>query len=210
MAYKFIKVNFPIDIRKNFWDTNFQISLIEPFKTLYDRDLTETKEISSKEMYCIWLLEDPSYENKIYRLEDDMKKSAVLSYYPEFSFFDIDINECRLHYNEYCLTPAAKSFKIEENSLAKRADFINDAVYTLPEVLTDAKGVPVYVGGRPVVLPGTAKEIDSMRKLTLDLYKKYEMVKKMFEDEQKSVTVIWGGGTETILDEGSLIDIDEE
>jgi hypothetical protein len=210
MSYKFIKLNFPIDIRDNFWDNNFQISLIDPFKKLYDRDTTNDKSLSSKEMYCIWLLEDPSYENKIYRLEDKMKRSAILSYYPEFDFHDEIIIECRLHYDEFCLTPAAKSFKIEEISLAKRAKFIDNAVYTLPEPLLDDKGRPVYVGGRPAMLPGTAKEIDGMRKLTLDLYKKYEMVKRMFEEEQKSNPVIWGGGVETMLDEGNLIDVNDD
>ena len=209
MIYKFIKIHPPFDIRKDFWENNYQLSLINPFKKLYDRDKTKDKNISSKEMWCIWLNCDPSYDNKVIRMSEELKKSAILSYFPEFNDKDEVIAECILQYEEFCLTPAAKSFKIEEESLAKRAKFIEEAEYTFPSPLLDKSGNQMFVGGKPVFMPGTAKDIDMMRKTTLDLMKKYAIVKKMFEEEQSSELVIYGGGQETLMDEGGLMELDD-
>lgn len=207
--YRFVKIQFPLDIRKDFWENNFQVSLIEPFKGLYDRDKSKDKSKSSKEMYCIFLFCDPSYENKIYRLQIDQKKSAILAYYPDFNFNDPLIAECLLAYPEHCLTPAAKAFRIEEESLVKRTKFIDEAEYTFPEVVKDKNGAIVYVAGRPMQTPGTAKDIDAMRKLTLDIYKKYDQVRKMFEEEQNELR-LFGGGRETALEKNQLVIIEDE
>jgi len=207
--YRFVKIQFPLDIRKDFWENNFQVSLIEPFKGLYDRDKSKDKSKSSKEMYCIFLFCDPSYENKIYRLQIDQKKSAILAYNPDFNFNDPLIAECLLAYPEHCLTPAAKAFRIEEESLVKRTKFIDEAEYTFPEVVKDKNGAIVYVAGRPMQTPGTAKDIDAMRKLTLDIYKKYDQVRKMFEEEQNELR-LFGGGRETALEKNQLVIIEDE
>jgi len=207
--YRFVKIQFPLDIRKDFWENNFQVSLIEPFKGLYDRDKSKDKSKSSKEMYCIFLFCDPSYENKIYRLQIDQKKSAILAYNPDFNFNDPLIAECLLAYPEHCLTPAAKAFRIEEESLVKRTKFIDEAEYTFPEVVKDKNGAIVYVAGRPMQTPGTAKDIDAMRKLTLDIYKKYDQVRKMFEEEQNELR-LFGGGRETALEKNQLVIIEDD
>lgn len=208
-TYRFVKIVPPFDIRADFWENNFQVSLIEPFKSLYDKDKTKDKSKSSKEMWCIYLYADPSYENKIYRLQIDQKKSAILAYYPDFNFNDPLIAECLLAYPEHCLTPAAKAFRIEEESLVKRTKFIDEAEYTFPEVVKDKNGAIVYVAGRPMQTPGTAKDIDAMRKLTLDIYKKYDQVRKMFEEEQNELR-LFGGGRETALEKNQLVIIEDE
>lgn len=207
--YRFVKIQPPFDIRKNFWDNNFQLTLIEPFKELYHRDKSKDKEKSSKTMWCIWLYSDPNYENKVYRQPDTMKKSAILSYFPEFDFTDEVIAECILQYPNFCLTPAAKAFRVEEETLIKRAKFIDEAEYSFPTPLLDSKGKQVFAAGRPVFHPGTAKDIDAMRKITLDIYKKYDMVRKLFEEEQQGEVVIYGGGQETLMDEGGLMEIED-
>lgn len=207
--YKFVKIKPPFDIRKNFWEENFQVSLIEPFKDVYDNDKSKNKEASSRTLWCIWLSEDPSYDNKIYRLPIDQKKSAILAYNPDFDFKDPIIAKCLLEYNGHCLSPAAKAFKTEEASLSKRAEFIDNAQYTFPEALKDKNGAIVYASGKPIMMPGTAREIDSMRKLTLDIHKKYEQVRKMFEEEQAEIR-LYGGGRESAIEAGNLVMIDDE
>lgn len=203
--YKFVKINYPISFKDNFDDLNPLIKYIEPFKTLYEADKTKY----SDSMISVYLFCDPSYENKIYRLQIDQKKSAILAYNPDFNFNDPLIAECLLAYPEHCLTPAAKAFRIEEESLVKRTKFIDEAEYTFPEVVKDKNGAIVYVAGRPMQTPGTAKDIDAMRKLTLDIYKKYDQVRKMFEEEQNELR-LFGGGRETALEKNQLVIIEDE
>lgn len=208
MQYKFIKVTFPVDLKENVWQKNPQLKYIEPYKKLYETD--SGGEESSLTLKCIMLDCDPSYDNKIGKLEDSMKRNAILAYNPKFDFEDELVLQIKTAYVNDCLTPAARAFKIEEDALIKRAKFIESAEYTFPEVLRDNKGAVVYAAGKPVMMPGTARDIDAMRKLTLDIYKKYEMVKKMFEDEQKGVVRLYGGGEETLMDEGGLIELQDD
>lgn len=204
----FVKVVPPFDIRVNFWDNNYQIALINPFKKLYDRDKTKDKSVSSKEMWCIWMHQDPSSENKIGKLPQEQKVESIKVYYPDFDISDEIIKECIENYDMYCLTPAAKAFKEEEASLIKRAKFMAEKEYTFDEVARDDKGGIVYVAGKPLVIKGTATELDKMRANTLKIYQQYSEVRKMFIDEENNIR-IWGGGTEGLLDEGNLIDFDE-
>lgn len=205
----FVKVVPPFDIRTNFWDNNYQIALIQPFKKLYDRDTTKDKIVSSKEMWCIWLHEDPSSENKIGKLPQIQKLDSIRIYYEDFDVEDADIKECITSYNMYCLTPAAKAFKEEEASLIKRATFMSEKEYTFDDVAKDKNGAIVYVAGKPLIIKGTATELDKMRANTLKIYQQYSEVRKMFLDEENNVR-IWGGGTEGLLDEGNLIDFEDE
>ena len=208
--YKFVKLNPPFDITKNFWDENFQLSLIEPFKKLYDRDTTPDKSVSSKEMWALWLECNPDYENKVYRLPPDQKRSTILYYHPTFDYKDEVIQECLSVYDDLILTSAARAFKVEESSLIKRAKFLEEAEYTFPTPVLDNNGKQVFMAGRPVFNPGTAKDIDMMRKSTATIVKEYEKAKKVFEEEQKAERRIFGGGRETALDKGYLTLIEDE
>jgi len=58
------------------------------------------------------------------------------------------------------------------------------------------------------VIKGTAKDLDAMRKNTLTIYKQYEEVKKMFEEEQGELRV-HGGRKESIFEKGELLDLDD-
>lgn len=205
----FVSIVPPFDIRINFWDSNYQIGFMNPFKKLYVRDETKDKSISSKEMWCLWLMCDTSSENKMRRLNDSNKKEAILAYCPEFDFEDDVIKECIEKYDAFLLTPAAKAFKEEEESLIKRAKFIKETEYTFDSVAKDAKGAIVYVAGKPLTIKGTAKDLDGMRANTLKLYQQYDEVRKMFIEEENNIR-IWGGGTESLLDSAGLIEFEDD
>lgn len=204
--YKFVKINPPFDIKKNFWEENFQISLIYPFSSLYQRDATPDKSISSKELWCIWLSEDGNYENKLYRLPLDQKKSAILAYYPEFDYKDPLIAECLMAYPEHCLSPAAKSFRSEEETLRKFAELIEKKIEE--DELTFDSYIPLG-NNRFQLIKGTANQIADLKKKNAGLYPQYEKIRKMFEQEQNEIRV-YGGGTETIMESGGLILFDED
>jgi len=76
MAYKFINVG-TFNINQNFWELNPQLIYIKPFALLYERDDSKNHSVSSKEMWCIWLHEDPSYENKVYRQKGEHKVDST-------------------------------------------------------------------------------------------------------------------------------------
>ena len=203
MAYRFINVG-TFNIKQNFWELNPQIIYINPFKKLYDRDTSKNKEISSKEMWCIWLHQDPSYENKIFRQDKEVKLESILYFYPEFNIEDPVIQNCIEEYDLKLLTAAAKAFKMEEHTLLQRAELINTTPYSFDQVVGYDKT------GRAQVIPGTVKDLEMMKKNTLNIYKQYEEVKRMFEEEQGDLRV-HGGRKETLREKGQLIiDIEED
>ena len=205
MAYKFIKVDDKFDIRKNFWELNNQIKYIDPYKQLYDNDKSPDKSLSSLDMYSIYLYCDPSYSNKIYRLEEKSKRDAILAYHPKFNWDDELISKCILTYPEMCLTPAARMFVAAEKELAKRLEFMQNTPYERSQVVKDKNGAIVYVAGKPLITDSTVTLLETMQKNTAVINKQYDAIRKLFEEEQKGEIRIYGGGEETLMDEGGLI-----
>lgn len=207
--YKFVNSSNG-DYSINFWTLNPQLTLINPFRKLYERDKTKDKSVSSLEMWCVYMYCDPSYDNKIFRLPPDKKLEAITYLYNDFNKEEDDIAECIAQYDIYCLTSAAKAFKEEEISLLKRAEFIKAAPYTFDEIATSRNGEYMYTKqGSPIVIKGTAKDLDAMRKNTLTIYKQYEEVKKMFEEEQGELRV-HGGRKESIFEKGELLEVTDD
>ena len=200
MAYKFIKVDDKFDIRKNFWTDNFQIKYISPFKELYDRDTSPDKLQSSNWAWCCWLYCDPSFSNKIGKLREEEKKSAILSYCPDFDFEDEVVSKCLQVYDELCLSEAAQAFKRTVRNLEK--------FQLLLESKLDEEGLTfdemIQVGpNRWANKKGTAGQILDIKKKLSQLWIEYEKVKRLFEEEQGSIQ-LYGGGKPTIIEEGGL------
>lgn len=205
MAYKFISVGEKFDIEENFWERNGQIRFIEPFKKLYDRDTTENKKASSKEMFCIYLYCDPSYTNKIGKLPEVEKKSAILSYYEEFDFEDPVIQQCITEYDTKCLSEAAQKFKRTLNSIELYQRLVDKKI---DEGLT--LDTLVQVGpNRWVNSKGTANQIVDLKKKVTQVWFEYEKISKLFEEEQGNI-VLYGGGKPTVMEEGGLVLLDDE
>ena len=119
MAYRFANVPDKMNINFDFWENNYWMKFIEPYKELYETDTSKNKTHSSKCMLCIWLEADPSYQNKIGKLQKEEKRSAILAYYPEFDFKDNLINRCIVAYDEHCLSDAARTLKRTLNNIAR-------------------------------------------------------------------------------------------
>ena len=206
--YKFVNAANG-DYNLNFLELNPQLALIAPFRELHERDTTKDKSYSSMEMWCVFMYCDPTYDNKIYRLPRDKKLDAIKFYHKDFDKDEELIAKCITEYDIHCLTSAARAFKEEEVSLLKRAEFIQNAPYTFDEIATNRQGEYMYTRqGSPIVIKGTAKDLDAMRKNTLTIYKQYEEVKKMFEEEQGELRV-HGGRKESIFEKGELLDLDD-
>lgn len=209
MAYRFLNWGNGGDIKQNIWELNPQLPFIPPFSKLYKMDKSKGKEASSNDMWCISYMQDPRYDNKFFRMPEQDKMSALTYMHPDFNVELPIIQECLEAYDIHCLTPAAKAFKEEEASLVKRAEFIKSSPYTFDEIAKNSKGEPMYTRlGTPIMIKGTAKDLDSMRANTLKIYKQYEEVKKIFEEEQGNLRV-HGGREQTIREKGQLLEFDD-
>jgi hypothetical protein len=204
--YKFFHVRTPVDLEYNIWKENQQLRYVEPFKSLYESDESADKKRSSDFMYCIWLYADPSYQNKIGKLSEDEKRSAILSYCPDFDFNDELINRCLIEYPEKCLSEAALKFKKSLKSI----EILQDAIDKKLSVEGVTFNETINVGNnRYIKKEGTAKQITSIKKEMISLWKEYEKIKKMFEEEQNELR-LYGGGKQTLLESGGLIMLKDE
>jgi hypothetical protein len=184
--------------RHNFWDYNFQLSSIGTFKELYEEDQSENKELSSQKAWIVWLLSDPSPKNRIWRLENDMKRESISYWYPDINIDDPLIQECIANYDLYAMTPAARVFKALEAKLIERGEMIKNTPYTMDEHIGFDKT------GRAQIKPGTAKDLETMAKNTLVIFKSYEDAKRSFLDEFENNGRVWGGREETFRERGEL------
>lgn len=198
--YRFIRIDDRFDIRKNFWVDNYQFRYIDPFKKLYDADESKDKTESSSIMWGVWLYCDPNYQNKIGKLREEEKKSAILSYCPNFDFKDDIINECIIKYDDQCLSEAARAFKRTLSSIDKFQVLLErkleDEDLSLDEF--------IQVGpNRWVNKKGNAVQILDLKKKLSQIWKDYENVKRLFEEEQGNIQ-LYGGGKPTVIEEGGL------
>jgi len=207
--YKFVKISGPFDIRKNFWEENYQIAHLDPFKKLYERDTSKGKERSSSEMWCIWLFLDSSIENKFYRQPEHQRKSAISSYYPNFDFKDSLINECLNAYTESCMSEAKRSYDREIRGLRKFTEMIE-------EMMTGDLTLDTYVTVRnnrgteqEKLIKGTAKQVLELKEKAVRLFGQYEKVKSIFLEEEAQ-NILYGGGELSLVEEGGLIELPDD
>lgn len=201
-AYKFVNINPPFDIEINFWENNKQLKHIFPYKELHDLD--NGGEMSSKTMWCVWLYLDPNYDNKIGKISDlNEKKSAILSYYPEFNFDDELVNKILTSYPNDCLSKAAKSFRKKQDSLETYAVLLDK--YIENNELTFDTQLP----GRSTIVKGTASQYADLTLKLAKIYPLYDKIKKIFEEEQAQIR-IFGGGKETLMESNGLTNLSED
>lgn len=183
------------DISKDdFFEINPQHKFISPFNKVKD----------SKLMWAIWLWCDPDPDNKVYRLSRDIKLDTVRRYYSDFDLDDVLTQELIEAYSIYYLSPAARAFKEEEESLIHRANMIRRVQDELSRI---SKDNPMVLADKET--QALLSRIDKMRADTLKVYKQYEEVRKLFEIEVKNPKV-YGGRKETIREKGDLVITKEE
>lgn len=191
--YKLVKINTGLfNIEENFWKLNPQLKYMPPFRSLYQLDNGE--EHSSKTAWCIWLLQDPSYENKVYRQPPETQNETLHYYYPKFDIDSEIVQEIMAHYDELALSSIARSFKKEDLSMAQRSEFLGTTAYTLDYPMTDEEtgAVVTDAKGNPIIVKGTAVQLDTIRKNSTIIYKQYKEIANMFEEEQTGARVHGG------------------
>lgn len=191
-------VNIAPDFTKpnyNFWDDNMQLSIMKPFNKLYDRDKTDNKSRSTKEMVVIFFMNEPDPElNKFYRIPFSERLIMLKdTYYDKFDEEDEAIKECMEQYPHLCMTAIKRALKEEIDTMVDRSITLRNSPYTLDYYLLDDDGEYVLNNsGAPIKMTGTAAQLDTLRSKTTKLMDDYAKIEERFIKE-KSESRIKGG-----------------
>lgn len=200
-GYRFINVGSE-GIEGNFWEYNPQLKYLDPFKRLYDDDTSKQKTQSSKTMWCIWMLEDPNYDNKIFQQIDDDKEKVIKNYHPKFDRDEKNTQAVIAVYDNVCLSAVGRSYKAEVKSMVERGHVLSTTPYTFDKYEIDV------VTKRQKVVKGSSGDLDKMRMMTSKIMEGYNAIEKAFRDEQAGARVS-GGRNETMREKGLLRPIKE-
>lgn len=206
MKNSFIKINTDfvltndIGLITNFWHLNPTIPLIKPFNEIYNEDNSKDKVNSSKVMWCIFFNNDPDEELNIYYKIPIEEREEMLKevFYPEMDFEKYSKHQEA--YRNLCLTSVQKDLLLEKEALHKRAIFLRDTDYTLDTYET------MTIGNRfqRVTLPGTAKQLDSMKKATESIMKNFERIEEKYFESKRGEARIFGGRKESATEQKRL------
>ena len=157
MLKESILKDFNIDL--NFWKINPQLIIV--FSNLYDKDKSKDKVESSKIMWAIAMLYDPSDKNQFRNADFDIKKKAIVDSYLKKKDFDwLEYSEEIDLYKEYCLSVYERELLVIEESLRSRRILLQTTPYTLK----------------------TASLLDDMHKKTGEIQRQHIELKKLIRD----------------------------
>lgn len=156
MLKESILKNFNLDV--NFWQLNPQLVLV--FNNLYNSDNSKNKEKSSKIMWAIAMLYDPSENNQFRNAEFDKKKELIRSVYINDKNFAWENYLVEIEvYKDYALSPIEREILVLEESLASRREFL-----------------------RTPYTPKTAALLDDMHKKSVDIQKQHIELRKLIKE----------------------------
>lgn len=195
MKEPFIKVNpefvltNDLNIITNFWELNPALAIISPFNVLYNQDKSKDRVDSSKTMWCIFFNNEPDETINIYFRIPSEEREAMLK---EVFHKDLNFEELRSYeeaFRKICLTSIQKDLLLEKEALHERAIFLRDTKYSLDEYET------VTVGNRVqrITLPGTAKQLDAMKKATESIMKNFERIEEKYFESKRNDNRVFGG-----------------
>lgn len=196
-----IRIQPPFDIQTDFWTKNFPLKFVSPFDELYE---DKGHEESSRFMWCLWLLEHPSTYNPFRNLDRAEKVESIRKYVDWFDPEDEFQKSCINKFNHVCLTLAAKGFKGEDETLIKRQEMVIALQDRFSSIIEED---PLMLRNRETI--ALMKYLEDMRKNTAKVYEGYEEARKVFEQEEEEL-IIHGGGRESIVESGGLLEIKDD
>lgn len=114
----------------NWWELNPHTIHVRPFSKLYARDESKKKINSSKEMWCIFTMNEPDeLINPPFRFSEDDRLAYCKSFYPDFDPNDELVMECLLAYPDVFLTLIEQTLKNTKDMFHKRNAFLKQAEY---------------------------------------------------------------------------------
>jgi hypothetical protein len=164
----------------SFWDVVPEFKTIEPTMELYNSDRSVNKKNSSITMWAIALLIDP--KSIFFNLPN--KKEVLARDHLKNENFDWDsIDNLIKLYSDCQLTQAEKSLIAWDEMMKRRDTFIKSQDYSLDSYQLDEEGGNILIRNKPVIIKGTADQLDKMASNTAKYYADYAKVKKDLEEE---------------------------
>jgi hypothetical protein len=153
----------------NFWQDRANLKLIEPFKSLYEKDKTKSKAKSSKIMHALDLYCNP--ESEVYNIPD---KAELLAndYIKDKDFKWEDYEEHLTLYSQTVLTPAEQEFHEWNEMMRERKKMIREMLRE--EMAKDA-------GERDLRV---IEALDKFMANTAKLFNDYLKIKKEFDEDK--------------------------
>lgn len=213
-----VVVQAPFNIDINFWTNNSSFKIVDPFSKLYDRDKSKNKNNSSKEMWCLWMLTNPSSTNPIRRLSREEKERSLKQYYSKFDLKDKLIQKAVGKFEDFAYSAAAKTFREAQDALIARTNLIRGITDRL-ERIQEGKEKTIYTkketGETFEVaidlfdkdVQSAIKSLEQMHKNTPVVFKGYEEAESIFLQEQGD-NKVFGGGSLGLMDKGGFDQID--
>jgi hypothetical protein len=168
----------------NFWIQNPQLAIDPEFREVYNQDKSKQKHQSSRLMYGLFFLIDPSEDNKFYNLTEADKKYLIaqeIFVNKEFDWESDSIKTLIKRIEDYALTPAKRSLRNWKKKLEERDEMLSSIAYTLEN----------------------AAELDKILAQTDKLYSQYERVAKALAIENQEAKVR-GGRQLSLSDKGEI------
>lgn len=168
----------------SFWDKNPQMMLEPLFKDIYTSDKSKGKVDSSRLMYGLCFLVDPSEDNKYRNYSIDDKKfliSTEIFGNKEFNWEDPKFQSIIGSFEKILLTPLRRSLKNWRVKLEERDAFLANTKYDIDN----------------------AEKLDKILAQTDKLFSQYERIAKALEGE-KSETKSRGNKKLSLSDEGEI------
>jgi hypothetical protein len=186
---------------ENFWVLNPQFKLIQPFKGLHNSDKTRNKGKSSKVMWFVAQVADDSKENTFRNiLYEERVQLLSLDFMDDVNYFDNNKEELDKLIDQYDIfhtTAGLKALREWNEKIIERAAFIKSTEYSMDSYEMDERT------GKPILVKGTAKDLDAMMKNTKGIYDQYHHILKSLAEEDEDQQVK-GGQTLSLSDTGQI------
>tara|TARA_R110000850_G_scaffold1714_8_gene9191 strand:+ start:454 stop:984 length:531 start_codon:yes stop_codon:yes gene_type:complete len=114
-----------------FWKQNPQVGVISPFAEFKAEDKSRGKKKSSQVMWAIFMLNDPTPHNKLYRMKQEIRKAQIIDNYLEGKTFDFSKHEnLSAGYLNQLLSKKQRRYAYVWVKWEEREDFIMSLKYS--------------------------------------------------------------------------------
>lgn len=176
---------------KNFWECFPAFKSVSPFKTLFQKDRSASKNKSSKALwYCVLRYD---VDSEFYSLEGTEQAGAL----EETLGFNVpkylgeEFGKICASYIDFTDTIISADVRALESKLIERKSFINTTSYTLDEWVTPDMG-------KPYLKKGTAPQLDKMITTTKEIHNQVRELRQMMKDQTAAANR--GGVRDSLLD----------
>lgn len=164
----------------NFWKYNPNYILI--FEDYYNNDKSKNKEHSSRIMWGLYLVLHP--KSDFYNLPD--KRELIKNKFIKINKFDWDtISKEESIFKDSILTQAERSLYEWNEFMNKRDRYLKGMEYYFDTYELDSNGNNKFSKtGKPILLKGTADQLDKAYSLTPKMYADYDKIIKSLKEEE--------------------------